>query len=199
MAFQQGGMDEMEKAFKEGSITKEQLEGWREVAAGKADMDKAKASGDQGAIDAANKEIWGGNKGLLKEEQTFIQHQVYDDSPEAHEAFKFLSGPMNVMGVTSPVPGGTTFGEDRKNKEGDPDVANFDQRWSWIEDEMLPEYQKFESDPNQMNAEMDKYIGREHQNQWDTKAVQPAENGVKKLLPQLGGPVMNPFMQLFGD
>ncbi len=46
LAFQNGGMDEMQKAFKEGSITQEQLDGWQKIAAGKEALDKAKASGD---------------------------------------------------------------------------------------------------------------------------------------------------------
>jgi hypothetical protein len=169
MAFQKGGIEEMEKCRKEGSITDEQLAGWRTLAAGKDDLAKAKASNDPAAMKKAQDEIWGGNKGLLKEEQTFIQKQVYDDSPEAHAAFKFLSGPMNVMGVTSPIPGGTTFDQHRKGMGGGDDVANFDQRWDWIEGHMLPEYQKFEGDPSKMDKEMDKYISREHKDQWDEK------------------------------
>jgi hypothetical protein len=169
IAFESGGMKEMAKCLKEGSISQEQFDGWQQVAAGKADLATAKASGDPAALKAAQDEIWAGNKGLLKQEQKFVGEQVYDDSPEAHAAFKFLSGPLNVMGVTSPVPGGTTFGEHRKGMGGGDDVANFDQRWKWIEDQMLPEYQKFEGDPAKMDKEMDKYISREHKNQWDEK------------------------------
>jgi hypothetical protein len=205
MAFQKGGIEEMEKCRKEGSITDEQLAGWRTLAAGKDDLAKAKASGDPKAIQNAQKEIWGGNAGLLKEEQTFIQHQVYDDSKEAHAAFKFLSGPLNVMGVTSPIPGGTTFDQHRKGGPGGDDVANFDQRWDWIEGHMLPEYQKFEGDPAKMDKEMDKYISREHKNQWDEKhfiedayhdphvyerTVGAGLYGAHKVLPGLGLPGM---------
>jgi hypothetical protein len=206
MAFQSGGIAEMQKAFKEGSITKEQLAGWQQLAAGKDELSAAKASGDQNAIKKANDDIWGGNAGLLKEEQNFVGKQVYRDSPEAASAFKWLSGsPLNVMGVTSPIPGGTTFGEHRKGMGGGDDVGDFDQRWDWIQKDMLPEYQKFESDPAKMNKEMDKYIGRENKNQWDEKhfiedayhdpkvyerTVDAGLYGAHSVLPKLGLPGM---------
>jgi hypothetical protein len=170
MAFQQGGIKEMEKCLKEGSITPEQFAGWKQLSQGKDELAAAKASGDQNAIKKANDDIWGGNKGLLHAEQKFVGDEVYRKDPESAEAFRWLSSsPLNVMGVTSPVPGGTTFDQHRKGKGGGDDVGDFDQRWDWIEKEMLPEYQKFESDPTKMNHEMDKYIDREHKDQWDEK------------------------------
>lgn len=196
MAFDQGGIKEIEKAAKEGSITPEQLEGWRKLASSKEELAKAKESGDPEAIKKAQAGIWSGNKTLLHAEQSYVQEAVYD-KPGGKEAFEFLSGPLNVMGVTSPVPGGTKFGEYRDQHEGDhpgtSSVGNFDQRWGWIETNMLPEYQAFESDPSKMNAEMKKYTDREHKNQWDEKAWNPANDLLKKAT----GPLQSPFFGMF--
>ena len=196
MAFDQGGIKEMEKAAKEGSITPEQLEGWRKLAASKDELAKAKASGDPEAIKKAQEGVWGGNATLLHAEQSYVQQAVYD-KPGGKEAFEFLSGPLNVMGVTSPVPGGTKFGEYRDEHRGDhpgtDSVGNFDQRWGWIETNMLPEYRNFEGDPAKMDAEMQKYIKREHKNQWDEKAMNPLNDLVKKA----AGPISSPFFGMF--
>jgi len=197
MAFDSGGIGEMQKAFKEGSITKEQLDGWSKLADSKEKMDAAKKSGNPEDLKKAQDGIWEGNKGLLKEEQQFVQDLIYDESPESRAAFKFLSGPMNVMGVTSPVPDGTKFGDHRKGKGGGNDVGNFEQRWKWIEDDMLPEYQKFESNSSAMDGEMDKYVKREKKSQWNEKAWDPANKIIDDAINPIHSPLINPFHGLF--
>ena len=190
LAFQSGGLEEMERAAEEGSITPDQLDGWRRLSAGQSALQDARASGDPQAIAAAQQQVWGGNRQLLFAEQMFVGEQVYDESPESREAFRFLSGGMNVLGVGSPVPGGTSFNDYREGHAGTDDVGDFDQRWGWIQSNMLPEYQAFEGDTPAMNAQMQGYLDREHKNQWMEKSVGPA-------LPYLGGPISSPFADLF--
>ncbi len=182
LAFQQGGLEELERAAEQGSLTPEQLEGWRKIARGKAMLDEARTRGDQAAIARAQDEIWGGNRLLLRSEQKFVQDIVYDESEDSRAAFQFLSGNLNPLGVVSPVPHGTSFKEHRMLKPGRDDVGDLDQRWDWIEESMLPEYRAFEGHRERMMARMDHLIAREHQPQGRAKRPEIIEQGLASLV-----------------
>ncbi len=200
LAFDQGGMKAMEAALKEGSITKDEFAGWQKMADSKKALEEAKKSGDPAALEKAQAGIWDGNKDLLFHEQKNVQKIVYDN-PGSPEAFEFLSSKLNILGVSSPVPGGTTFGDHREQHgsevPGTNNVADFKQRWNWIDKNMMGEYQNFEKDPAQMDAEMNKYIGREHKNQWSEKVVDPTADLIRRANEPIYMSPFNPFMNLF--
>src|SRR5262249_4354015 len=93
MAFEKGGMKDLQEAAKNGDVTPEQLAAWQKVAEGKSALDAAKESGDDAAIRAANDQIWSGNGDLLKFEQTkFLKEHVYDaGGAEGREAFQKMT------------------------------------------------------------------------------------------------------------
>jgi hypothetical protein len=173
IAFQSGGIEELQRAAEAGEIPPEQLAGWMQINAGNTALTEARASGDQTAIDAANEQIWGGNNALLQyEQQVFLQNLVYDSSPEARTAFEFMSSGWNVLGLNSPIPGGESFGDfqDRTGATGTPDIGDAGQRWDWIRDSMAPGYRARETGDNaSMMADMQRFSrgeGAPNTNTW---------------------------------
>ena len=181
LAFQQGGVEELERGAKEGSVTPGHLEGWRQLAAAKQARAAAEKSGDQAALSAAEKQIWAANKALLHGEQKHVQDVAYAESPESRSAFRFLSSPFNVLDVSSPIPGGTNFDDNRDWKPGSDkswvpfsdDIGDFDQRWGWVEEQMLPEYMAFEKTPA-MQERMNELVAQENTHPWMHKVLGPA-------------------------
>jgi hypothetical protein len=139
MAMQEGGIEMMRQAAEAGEIPAAQLAGWETIAAGRAALDEARASGDEAAIAAANDQIWDGNNALLHHEQAvFLQNLVYDESPEARALFEQIS-----PGMVSPIPGGTSLINHRDETGqslGDTDVGDRDQRLDWVMNRMAGEY-----------------------------------------------------------
>lgn len=150
LAFQHGGVDELRRAAKEspGSVDPRQIAAWAEMDDGQRMLREAQASGDQAAIQAAQDRIWQGNGDLLQfEQREFLRKHVYESAPDARDAVGFLSGPWNVLGVNSPIPGGESFHDyrDRTGRTGTADVGDTDQRWDWISNSMLPSFRDRET------------------------------------------------------
>jgi len=164
MAFEHGGMKELQDAAKTGDVNAVQLAAWQEIADGKKALDEAKKGGDPAAIKAAQDRVWQGNGDLLAYEQkTFLQNLVYDSSPEAREAFKGMTditGMIPGIGMPSPIPGGDSFQEyrDKQGRTGSADVGNVDQRWDWISNSMLPSFRDLEQNRHgEMMGYMDRF------------------------------------------
>ena len=164
MAFEHGGMKELQEAAKAGDVDPVQLKAWQEIAEGKKALDEAKKGGDAAAIKAAQDQVWQGNGDLLAyEQQTFLQKLVYDSSPEAREAFQKmtnLTGMIPGVGMPSPIPGGDSFQEyrDDKGRTGAADVGDKDQRWDWISNSMLPSFRNLEENKHgEMMGYMDRF------------------------------------------
>jgi len=147
MAMQEGGIEMMRASAEAGEIPEGQMVGWEEIAAGEAALREAQASGDQDAIAAANERIWAGNHELLRfEQREFAQSLVYDSSPEARALFERIS-----PGMVSPIPGGTSFVNDRDahgESMGDADIGNREDRWNWVDRTMSREYREREEGNN---------------------------------------------------
>ena len=81
-----------------------------------------------------------GNEALLKREQFWVVQPMYDqvnNRPLDGWAIKLF-----ISHVTkSPIPGGAPFSDYPGN------VTNFDDRWRWIEQDMLPKYQQLLQNP----------------------------------------------------
>src|SRR5262249_34030447 len=125
LAFQQGGVAELEKAAKAGELPADQLAAWRDIAEAKRLRAEAEARGDEDAKKRADVLLWKGNGSLLRHEQeALLQPNVYDKD---RKLFKGMSGYM-----ASPIPHAKYF-------EGN-DIGDLDQRWSWIQKDLLPQY-----------------------------------------------------------
>jgi hypothetical protein len=153
LAFQHGGVDELRRAAKEdpSSIDPRQIAAWAQMDEGQKALHMAQASGDQAAIKAAQDRIWAGNGNLLEfEQKEFLRRHVYEAAPDARDAVGFLSGPWNMLGVNSPIPGGEEFHDyrDRTGATGQADVGDTEQRWDWISNSMLPSFRDRETNHN---------------------------------------------------
>ncbi|MFL5806664.1 MAG: DUF2515 family protein [Roseiflexaceae bacterium] len=116
MAYDQGGLAELEQIGRSGELDERALHGWRLIDAGRR-------AGDQDLV-------WAGNTVLLHYEQKeVLQPQVYDHNPALwHE----VSG-----WIPSPIPGHReVFGDFARGGN----IGVFRERWSWIEGHMLPRW-----------------------------------------------------------
>ena len=113
-AYQTGGIEEIRRLAAAGEIDAEVLRAFEDIHQGTA----------EGNEELVNQ----GNTRLLRREQQQILKEGY--------AFLAKMGIGVVMGwlTKSPIPGGKSFHE----VVPIGDLTNFDQRWYWIENDMLP-------------------------------------------------------------
>lgn len=114
MAYEWGGMAEIERVFRAGQLDRMALLGWQQIEQGR----------HTGNADL----IWQGNTTLLYfEQREVLQAKVYDGNPHL---WRLLSG-----WITSPM-----LGQYQTFEAFDPhgSLGIFEQRWRWIEQSMLP-------------------------------------------------------------
>jgi hypothetical protein len=118
MAYDQGGLAELEQIARAGELDQRALHGWRLIDAGRR-------LGDQDLV-------WAGNTVLLQYEQKeVLQPQVYDHNPAL---WREVSG-----WIPSPIPGHREiFGDFARGGN----IGVFCERWSWIEGQMLPRWRE---------------------------------------------------------
>ena len=135
MAYKSCGLAEMKLARDRGDINNETYKAWQQIDAGKR-------TGNQGMV-------WAGNEGLLRYEQgVTLQKGIYDADPTLWN--RASSAPVSwVQKLASPIPGDSmTFNQFSADHGFDsPSIGNFDQRWAWIHDSMLPAWQKLDGNP----------------------------------------------------
>lgn len=127
LAYEHGGLEAIEGAFRVDEIDELAVAGWRSI-------DGGRRSGDQDAI-------WAGNRRLLRYEQEFtLQEGVYDHH---RHTFRRLSSevPGLVAPLTSPIPGDPVTFQDHHSWG---DIGDFGDRWSWITESMLPAWREHE-------------------------------------------------------
>ena len=127
LAFQAGGLAEIQKLLDAGLINQGQRDAWKQISDG---------------LSQANKElVWNGNEALLKfEQQITLQTKVYD---VAADYFKDLTNTNNpfIPAMRSPIPGDNVSFQDFRETDADvPDdasIGDFSARWEWIIDRIL--------------------------------------------------------------
>ena len=118
MAYEQGGLAEIERIFRAGQLDRRALRGWRQIDAGRR-------TGDQELI-------WAGNTELLHFEQKHVlQLQVYDRN-------QALWREVSAW-IPSPIPG---HRETFADFAPDGNIGAFAERWRWITDSMLPRWRE---------------------------------------------------------
>jgi hypothetical protein len=117
MAYEQGGIAELEGIFRSGGLDRRAFQAWRQIDEGRRTHDQAL--------------IWEGNTALLYfEQKEVLQPQVYDSN-------KALWSEVSGW-IPSPIPGHReTFGDFSR----DGNIGVFEERWEWIEQSMLPRWQ----------------------------------------------------------
>ncbi|HET8644334.1 MAG TPA: hypothetical protein VFO85_02520 [Vicinamibacteria bacterium] len=138
-AYAEGGLSALAAAYNRGDMSAANFEAWSKIA-----------SGDPGAQ-------WEGNKTLLMREQSEIL-------PPDYERIRDLWGGGTIAeniseNTVSPIPGGAPF--QKLHPHGD--VTDFEDRWKWIEDQMLPEYKALGDDYTRtlVNQPLDQLARRE--------------------------------------
>jgi hypothetical protein len=128
MAYDQGGLAELEQIGRAGELDQRALHGWQLIDAGRR-------AGDRDLV-------WAGNTVLLHYEQKeVLQPQVYDHNPAL---WREVSG-----WIPSPIPGHREiFGDFARGGN----IGVFSQRWSWIEGHMLPRWREL-ADEQPMRTE----------------------------------------------
>lgn len=123
LAFESKGISEITRLYCENSISQDEYSAWKKIS---------------------NGNIWEGNRDLLLHEQRdILQPTLYANHPYSWYLSDSWGGILMNWGnvLKSPVP-------------NDPDVftsgitqniANFHQRWLWIENHILPKWKEFES------------------------------------------------------
>jgi hypothetical protein len=188
LAFQNGGVEELEKAAEQGTIAPAQLESWRALAAAQEARNQAMADGDDEALQAADAQVWAANKGLLRHEQEVVlQDGVYTDHAEMFEDMS-SAWAVDIAGFASPIPGDDSDFEDYVE---DGNIADFDDRWRWIEDQMLPAYQDRDGNHrDEMVEDMRALANRSRSGCFDESTQGGAEGGpgyYDPCPPQAGG------------
>jgi hypothetical protein len=120
IAFSQKGIAEIERLFYEKRLHKSAYEAWKLIANGK---------------------VWEGNLILLKyEQENVLQDIIYDTHPNSWWWSNLFT--TEYLGiVVSPVP-------DHYNEFPGKDIANFEERWKWIVEDIMPAWESFETDAN---------------------------------------------------
>lgn len=91
-----------------------------------------------------------GNEALLHREQFTVVQPLYDQLHQRPDGGLFS---LFVSHVTkSPIPGGKPF------SDFPGDVTNFNDRWNWIEQDMLPKYQQLLQNPLQAQQLIDESL-----------------------------------------
>jgi hypothetical protein len=118
MAYEHGGLAEIEQIFRAGQLDRRALRGWRQIDAGRR-------MGDQDLI-------WAGNTALLHFEQKHVlQQQVYDCNPALWREVSAW--------IPSPIPGHHEIFADFAP---DGNIGVFAERWRWITGSMLPRWRE---------------------------------------------------------
>ena len=118
MAYEEGGLAEIEQIFHAGQLDRRALRGWRQIDAGRR-------AGDQELI-------WAGNTELLHFEQKHVlQPQVYDRNQSLWREVSAW--------IPSPIPGHHEIFADFAPGGN---IGAFAERWRWITDSMLPRWRE---------------------------------------------------------
>jgi hypothetical protein len=115
-AYTEGGLPALKAAYASGDMSLANYEAWVKIA-----------TGDENAR-------WEGNKTLLLREQSEV---LPPDYRRIQDLWFGDSITDEISSNTaSPIPGGDPF----RRLYPDGDVTTFEDRWKWIENQMLPEY-----------------------------------------------------------
>ncbi len=129
MAYQQGGIERIRQAHTEGSVPDDMLAAWELIQEGRDTNDDTK--------------IWQGNREFARYEQQVIVQPIYDQHP-------MLFGAMSA-GMVSPAPGmepGMRMpydGEFLQQASPGANIGNSQDRWNWVDNQMLPHWQALET------------------------------------------------------
>jgi hypothetical protein len=123
LAFNERGIAEIERLYCSKAINEESYNAWRKIAEGN---------------------VWEGNSDLLYYEQkNILQPALY--AGNNRETFwwwidSWIAKAVKGNVLVSPVPGhnGVFPGDN---------ISNFDERWKWIKEDIMPAWEKFESNP----------------------------------------------------
>jgi len=115
-AYVEGGLGAIKAAYDRGDMSSANYEAWLKIGSGNTELN------------------WEGNRTLLMREQTEILPPGY------HEIQRNVGSDLISSEISnhtqSPIPGGASFRE--VYRAGD--VTNVQDRWTWIDEHMLPEY-----------------------------------------------------------
>ena len=123
LAFEKNGISEIEKLYCENSISQDEYSAWKKISMGN---------------------VWEGNRDLLLHEQRdVLQPTLYANHPYSWYLSDTWGGIILNWGnvLKSPVPNDDTEFTSGINQN----IANFNQRWKWIENHILPKWKEFES------------------------------------------------------
>ena len=121
LAYREAGIDELIRANKAGELPRLVIEAWKDV--------------DNGVRHGNTTLVRQGNEALLKYEQSAIlQIQVYD---KFSEIWPRISGQ-----IPSPIP---EHGINIADYVPNGNIGNFNDRWKWVEESMLPAWNSLEA------------------------------------------------------
>jgi hypothetical protein len=137
MVMKRCGLSDLQDLVAKNEMTPEQVQAWEKI-------DQGQKTGNQDLI-------WEGNQMLLHYEQSVVlQKGVYDHDRDLWN--KLSVGPAilplslyrRLAPMQSPVPGDPS--EFERFKPGG-DLGNFDDRWRWIVEKMVPAWKTLSQDP----------------------------------------------------
>lgn len=121
LAFLDGGIEEIEKIYKEGGLCEDTWKAWKIIVDGNS---------------------WQGNLDLLHHEQKYVLQPIMYDGPAQRVKWWLadtkLAEYVNGRILVSPIPG-------RDTSFPGNNIANFEERWNWIENVIWPEWREYES------------------------------------------------------
>lgn len=132
--YRQEGIVGIERLNQNGELPPGTIDSWRKIDSG------------------VPEQVAEGNKELLYREQREVLQPIYDKISRMPNGDVFTEAVSAV--TTSPVPDGQAFSDHGGN------VANFDDRWDWIEKDMFPKYQKLLTDPLEANRLILERVGQ---------------------------------------
>ena len=115
-AYVEGGLPALKAAYDRGDLSSATYEAWTHIASGNEEA------------------VWEGTTALVYREQAQILAPGYEEIRDLFGGGAITAQISN--NAPSPIPGGAPF----ESLYHSGDLADFEDRWRWIEEHMLPEY-----------------------------------------------------------
>lgn len=136
MAYQQGGIEALRGAEAQKHISSGQLAAWELI--------------DQGVKTGNDDLIWQGAEKIAYHEQRDVLKPMYERHPGiwaklSSDGYAYRTNGIGIQEFPSPVDGGVTFHDFMPR---DSNIANFDDRWKWTQQSIIPEWRKQEINPS---------------------------------------------------
>jgi hypothetical protein len=137
IAFLEQGLVDLENAHRDGWLERRPLQAWLLINAGL----------ERSSVEL----VWEGNQLLLLHEQAFVlDESTYAPHPKLWSALSSSVLVRLLGGFRSPIPGHGVSFQEMMGSGGILDLGNFDSRWRWIREQLLPAWRALDGSEDEI-------------------------------------------------